>query len=381
LTRADIDTAASSFAVTLTPIDSIDVLEREWRVIERSDHISFFQSWEWIGSLLDTLPDSLRPLVVRVTSAERLVALGLLARGRAHRRGVIRSRTLHLNETGVPEYDGITLEHNGLLTEPGFEESALHAVIEYLSRRNDWDELYVGGLVPGHHALWARAASACALWSVMRWDKPHHRIDLNAIRTAGATYLDGLGSNTRYQIRRARKLYGARGTLALRHASSLAEATAWLDQLVALHQAYWRAKGEPGAFASAQARAFHAALLKKAWPRGAVDIVRVTVGEDSLGYLYNFRKGGTLYNYQSGFVYEQDAKLKPGLVCHALAAEDALASGLGDYDLLAGGGHYKQSLANASGTMVWAVFQHKRLLIGIENLLRRAKERWKGRYR
>jgi CelD/BcsL family acetyltransferase involved in cellulose biosynthesis len=230
-------------------------------------------------------------------------------------------------------------------------------------------------------ARWRQAASASGLWSLVRWEKPWYRIDLAAIRSGGRSYMDSLSANTRYQIRRARKIYASRGELVLRHAATLLEAQAWFEHLGKLHQHYWTSKGEPGAFATAQTQRFHAALVNRAWPRGAVEIAKVLAGDHVVGYLYNFRKGGTLYNYQSGLAYEDDAKLKPGLVCHTLTAEDALERGLQTYDLLAGSGHYKQSLSNETRSMAWAVLQQRRLTIGIENGLRSVRDRWRDRFR
>lgn len=378
VTRTMSPYGTSPLEVTLSRIEDADALKTEWRAIEQSDRISFFQTWDWIGSLLETLPANASPSVLRVTSEGLVVALGLLSRCAGQRRRVIRTRTLHLNETGLSNYDSVTLEHNGLLTKDGFEQAAIEAVLNYLIKRKDWDELYLGGIVSEEHSHWSRAAPERRLWSVTRWEKPFYFIELDRIRGAGKSYLESLSANTRYQIRRSKKIYAMRGDLHLRHAASLDEAHAWLGQLIELHQAYWHDKGEPGAFASDYTIRFHTAVVRGGWSRGSVEIAQIAAGENVLGYLYNFRKDRVLYNYQSGFVYEADSKLKPGLVCHSLAAENAMERGLAKYDLLAGGSHYKQSLTNSAGVMTWGVLQRKRLLIGIENTLRNARDNWRA---
>ena len=45
---------------------------------------------------------------------------------------------------------------------------------------------------------------------------------------------------------------------------------------------------------------------------------------------------GVISNYQSGFLYESDSQLKPGLVSHMLAIDHNLDSGARTYDFLAG---------------------------------------------
>jgi CelD/BcsL family acetyltransferase involved in cellulose biosynthesis len=88
-------------------------------------------------------------------------------------------------------------------------------------------------------------------------------------------------------------------------------------------------------------------------PAGAVRISRTVVGDRTIGILYNFVHHGRVLNYQSGFLYEQDARLKPGLVSHVLSIEDSLRRDECGYDFLAGPAGHKSRLANAESTMVW----------------------------
>jgi hypothetical protein len=69
--------------------------------------------------------------------------------------------------------------------------------------------------------------------------------------------------------------------------------------------------------------------------------------------LYNFVHDGRILNYQSGFLYEGDARLKPGLVSHVLSIEDSVARGERCYDFLAGPAGHKPHLANAEHAMKW----------------------------
>src|SRR5436190_13689285 len=163
--------------VTLTALVDIPALEAQWRALEGSDRVSFFQSWDWIGSWLETLPQAVLPHLLQVRSDVRCVGLGLLSRGSARRRGVIRTQTLHLHETGVAEYDAITMEHNGLLTEPGFEQAVVDAAVHHLALQDDWDELYLGGMLSEELACWSGPAARNGLWQQVRAEYPHHVID------------------------------------------------------------------------------------------------------------------------------------------------------------------------------------------------------------
>jgi hypothetical protein len=89
--------------------------------------------------------------------------------------------------------------------------------------------------------------------------------------------------------------------------------------------------------------------------------------------VYNFVHDGRVLNYQSGFLYESDGRLKPGLVSHVLAIEDSIARGERGYDFLAGGAGHKSRLANREHAMKWIAIGRDSSERRIEAKLRGAK--------
>ncbi|MGZ9042781.1 MAG: GNAT family N-acetyltransferase, partial [Allosphingosinicella sp.] len=140
-----------------------------------------------------------------------------------------------------------------------------------------------------------------------------------------------------------------------------------------LHQAYWTARGKPGAFANPVFTVFHTRLIREALSRKEVEIARISSEKGVIGYLYQFRKNGRVYSYQSGFHYEDDNRLKPGLVSHRLAIEHSLSAGDAVYDFLAGDDRYKRSLGTDAGQLFWLTLQKRRLAFFLERGLRAAK--------
>ena len=376
---APLSADTGAWPVSLMPLVDRAALAREWRVLEQTSRASFFLSWDWMGALLDSAEGIEAPLVMRVGSGPTPKGLALLWRGRQRRHGLVRSRSLHLNETGRPEFDRITMEHNGVLAAAADEAAVLRAAVGHLASCPGWDECYLSGLDDSVLQAVADEAAQHPLWHRRRWTKSYHFVNLDDVRQHGGDYLDSLSANTRYQARRAIKGYAALGALQCRRAASTEEALDWFQDLARLHQAHWGVRGEPGAFSSGFTRRFHATLIAQGWARGVVSMLRVTAGAELLGYVYNFERDGTASNYQSGHVTGESSKLKPGLVVHCLAVQDALQRGLRSYDLLMGGDHFKPSLCNASGHMSWSVLQQRRLVLGIENRVRQARDRWQAR--
>lgn len=355
--------------VALQALTDIDALAQLWLDLEARAPHSFFQSWAWIGCWLRALPRELHPLLFSASVAGRPAALAILVPRRDRRHGLFLSRSLHLNETGVPALDTLTIEYNGFLFDPssGFSQ---RDIVEYLRNHcRDWDELVLGGLRA--HELAALHCDGLVL-------APYHTtrayfVNLNAVRASGGDFLNTLSANSRYQLRRARALYAARGSLRLDTAHDEAEAQAFLTGLKALHQAYWTIRGAPGAFAAPFFEIFHRALIASRFASGEIQLLRVMVGADPIGYLYNFVHRGHVYAYQSGFAYEADNKIKPGLVAHSLAIEMNLRAGRTVYDFMAGEDRHKQSLSNDGVDLAWVRLQRPHAKFMVERTLKQMK--------
>ncbi len=313
--------------VTLKPIDGFDDLAGRWRALERRAGCGFFTSWTFLGCQVRERFG--RAQLLCVTQDGHDVALALLGRNRGR---------LWLNQTGQPAHDSVFIEHNRLLAaldEPG--------TVAALRQACGADSLVLSG-VDGATLL----AAGDAGWLDVSQSRWAPRVDL---QTLGRPYLDTLSGNTRAQIRRSMRLYGP--DLVLSRAGTLEAAREYFSDMVGLHQAAWRRRGKPGAFAAAETRAFHLALIARAWPKGEADLMRVTAGGRHVGTLYMLVRDGVVHSYQSGFAQARSPQEKPGLVCHALAIAHYAAAGAAAYDLLAGADRYKLSLASHGETLHW----------------------------
>lgn len=309
-------------------------LEAEWRALETRAAPSFFQSWSWIGCLAEErFPD---PVLLRARAGGETVGLALFNR---------RGRTLSLTESGDPALDAPFIEHNAPLVAGGPEIAA--ALLRAAWQVPKVSRLVLGGVAPA-------LAEAAGGHGFRRQLRGAPFVDLAAVQGQGGDYLSSRSPNTRQQIRRSLRHFAAAGALSLARAGTAAEAAAWLDALVALHTASWQRRGKPGAFATEFLRRFHAALVASSFARDELDLLRLTAGSAVVGYLYNFRLGGRVYAYQSGFdTTDAASQARPGLCLHALAIQQALDRGDGVYDFLAGDVRYKQSLATGSQDLAW----------------------------
>lgn len=344
-------------------------LAQEWIDLESRSEGNFFLSWAWLSCWLSTTGS--RPILVRARDGSQTVGLGFLGRN-ATRRHFLSVRQLCLNETGVSDHDGLTIEHNGLLMARDVSEELPTRFFEEVRKSQalgTWDELVLGGV----SYVWVDAARAAGLKIELDQKKADYCVDLERVRKSGRSWQAGLSSNLRSQFRQSRTFAERIGTLSLSRAATAQEALTYFDGLIELHTAYWKASGKPGAFATSFSVNFHRTLISRSTESGGVEILQLSAGEQVLGYLYNFNYSGTVSNYQSGFSYLDDNRHRPGLLAHGLAIEQSLASGGKRYDFLAGDSPYKQRLGEDAGSLLWCRAQRNRPGLILERLARRAK--------
>lgn len=360
---------------TLVDIPDLDDLADMWIDLEPRCDVSYLTSWGWIGTWLKHVPVELRPQALVIEDACGVRGIGLVNRRWVSRRAIIRSHALFLNETGHPTYDELTTEYNGLLVDRECAEAATLAALQsLLDDGQEWDEFFISGIEAD--SLLERTVRELDDGVECRVLKEHpcFQVSLEALRESGIDFLSTLSGNTRGQIRKAMRLYESQGKLKLESGRDAAESLAFYERLKVLHDARWCARGEPGAFLPF-CDTFHRDLIESRFDTGEIQMLRISAGEDEVGYLYNFVYGGRVYNYQSGFTFGDDPKQKPGLVTHALAIQYNLEQGADIYDFMAGDHRHKRSLAVEGKPMRWIVLRRPRLRFSIEDVLRGWKRR------
>jgi CelD/BcsL family acetyltransferase involved in cellulose biosynthesis len=336
----------------------LPALEREWRALEREMERGFFLSWAWIGTWLATLPPSVAPFLLRARHGEATLGLAV---------GVERARPrgLYLNATGDRDLDAIYTEHNGFLCAISAEKALLTALAAWFARS-----------VPALGALHLPGIAAPARPGRLldeRHEVAGFAIDLARIAAVGEVAAV-LGANARQQLRRALRGYERRGPLSLVEAGGIGEALDFFAALKQLHIASWQRRGRPHAFSTPHFERFHRALIEREFAHGGIQLLKIAAGEAAIGYLYNFRRNGIVYAYQSGF---DDGRrgLSPGVVSHALAIAHNAASGARLYDFLAGANRLKESFATLRYTLVWQTLRRPRLDHRLRAAARRIKRR------
>ena len=341
------------YQVRMDPLPDNDVLRDAWLGIEAKSQCSFFTSWAWIGTWLALVCPPRHARMVSVRLGTKLVALGVFTtRRRFFGMGPMH---LRLHETGDKVLDSLTIEYNGLVCEAGYERQALAAVIDHFARNDSrWLTLYLPGMevdrVPydliRSTGLNSRTQKRAACY-----------VDLAMLGEGRQDYMATvLSSKARGSIRRtARKLASLHGDIAVSVATTKEQRLACFHAMAQLHENHWTEESDDhGAFGDPRILHFHERLISESDDGEGPQLIRLSAGEQVIGYVYNLVWRGTVYFYQAGIDYQRFGTYgSPGLLLLVHAIEQALADGHSRFELMAGDSAYKHTLSMAQSKMVW----------------------------
>lgn len=328
-----------------------------WKAIESDADHDFFLGHVWIGAWQQVA----KPVgdCYLATSDGAPVGAAIISNPPGNLRSALRAE-YRMHETGIAGVDGLYIEYNGILARPEFARECLTSIVDALRRKpkNPLQRLaptflIVSAASPGFTRLMQKTFPDVRIF---RKEKSPF-VALDRLRTEKRPHLSALSANARSQLKHARRDIEAIGELALQRAATVPQALTFFGELKPLHIARWNLLGKPSAFDNPVFEPFVAALIESGVPTGAVDVLRATAGGKPFGYLVNFRHQGACLNYTSGFAYDEFADLKPGLVSHLLAIEDADRNGSTSYNFLAGAARYKTSLSTDSEELCWLRLQ------------------------
>lgn len=341
-----------------------------WRALCARCRHSYYVSPGWIENWLACVAGRVRPLLVLALDGGTPLAAFLATSSRRLRGGLIPSRIVNVFATGDYDMDRIAPIYNAFLMPDGATVS-LRGLLEALPMA--WDEVFFPGLSP-HGFPGTALTGRKEKWLLHDYDKPLYFIEMDSFGTDRDAYLSRLSPNTRSQIRRSLRLFSQNGPVRLQAAATVEEASAMAHQLYRLCNARKASKHLRSSIDDFFV-AFHDRLIRTRFPHGEIQLLHVYNDSGSIGYLYNHVADGTVYNYQSGFEYSEDNRLKPGLVTHVEAILYNAGLGHRVYDFGAGDDRYKKSLATGEGVMPWVRVLRPELKMGLFRCLKGLLER------
>lgn len=344
----------------------VQVLENIWFAIESEGSLPFFLSWAWISCWLKTYTPIVIATVAKVN--DEPVAVGLFTDSIQKRRGFITAQQFRLNQIGDKIKDQIWIEYNDFICLEGHREQAIGACLKALDHNCSWDEIVLSNM----NLERANKITKLIAHSTQDSQRPCYAVDLKSIRQSNSNYLKSLTANTRYQIRRSKRLYEKKyGAIKMTSADNMEQALEFFHQAGPFHILRWSDSG----YQNEQFVKFHENLIRSSFDDGQVKLLKIRAGNETIAIMYYHLINNSVYFYLHGLLYEPNSKLKPGLVAHTIATEFFLSQGVDKYDFMGGYSQYKEQLADLSDYLVTVTIQRPRSRFKIERLARNIKKR------
>ena len=359
-------------------------IERAALALRLREPDSVFLSHAWFEASTESWRGRVDFDLIELSPLGQHPVWALVSRRREWRHGFLPVNVISLNQSCCPALDQPWIERNGLFGQRSGEfDHDLSALINHLLEDPDWDELRLPGLGSEQARQALYEAARHGLIARLELEQPSFHIDLNHIRDAhSGDYLKSLSSNSRQQLRRAKRLAEKTlGPVVIEEADTCEQALGWFHETAPLHRARW---GRPDSsefdsgFDNPEFIQFHEKLIQKAFTTHSIQYLRCSAGDQTLAYLYNFISGNRVHFYLSGVSYALDQTIKPGMLAHWMAIEHNLQAGHGSYDFLAGDARYKRSLSTGEDRTLWLILRRPRLKLEMESRARRLKQKLTG---
>lgn len=308
----------------LTRSEQFAALRPEWEALLARADVSLFQTWEWQWSWWRHFGRG-RLCLLTARRGGELLGIAPLMLGRYFGLPI---RCLRFIGTLGTDYLDLIVDRR----EATELVDCFMAAIAERSRR--WDMVDLQQIRGASPLARAAAPPPCRTLHLHQ-----ERCPFVALPPSWDEYAGGLGKSLRKNIGYYRRLMEREHRFEIETVTNgqLPEA---MEEFFTLHQARWRRRRLPGAFAGDRIRRFHHDVAAQFNERGWLRLHRLRLDGRTRAVLYCFNHGGKGYYYQGGFEPEL-ARYSPGTVLTAHAIQDAIGLGAAEFDFLRGDEPYK----------------------------------------
>lgn len=358
-------------------ISSFSEIEVEWKLMEKALSPEYFQSFSWQQLWHKTMQaKGFHPLVLGLCAKDKIHLLSSIIVEKKRTLALFKQETAYFNCCGSEEFDVICPEFCNPLISKEAPQDSFGRMLDHLVSHLNVKQVFINAVpIDTMHEL-QQSCQGRGVHFTIESRSAHHWIDLDQLRSSGREHLSSINSRARSTIRKTIEKYENQfGKVKLRPAESSTVAKEWFDKLIELNLHRFKSKGKTSSFCFPFLKDYHDDLIEHAFPKGEVVMVRLEAGDRIIGYIYGFQYNKVISIYQTGFVFEEDNKLSPGMVAHHLFVQESLSNGISRYDFLAGDYQYKRVLSNEHSELVWIRISKPNFISSVENILKKLKRK------
>ena len=313
---------------------ALEDLRGVWdQLLDESSTKSFFLTWTWLESWWKNYGGDKQLHVLTAWDGEALAAVAPFCLDLVRHQGRTWRRLQFIGD-GSDDSDYLDC-----FARPAREADAAQAILDYLhSQRHLWDYLELHGPTASSPMLRALIDGATQRgWCSSTEDVPCLKLDLPGNWN---DYLQSLKPRLRTKLRSSMAFFEQQVKAKPIECTTEEQLREWLPLFFDLHAKRWNAKGKAGVFHGKEKRDFYFEISRSALKAGTLDFHRIDWGERPLAFQYGFRYQNCFYLLQEA--YDPDFEsLRPGLALRGMRFREMIASGIREYDFLAGTAPHK----------------------------------------
>ena len=315
--------------LTVRAFDLLQIsdVEQYWKNIEkRAEPISYFLSWDWIGSWVNTCKPS-GFFIVGFDEAEP-VAIGFI--GTPDNNGIG-----WLNKAGIDKKDQVWIEYNDFFITADNKTKIRQFMVSFLLNNKTF------GLKKLHIDMTTLALKDYGQNGYIKLVSDGYLQRLKDVQGL-SQLLNKYSKNTKRQIKKSEDLLKQTGELKLEVLSEDKQADVLLNEISELHKSQWVDSKWGSGFTNEEFVKCHQQLITLP----STKILCLTCDGIPIAYGYFLLSGGSVNFYLSAIDKNPDNKIKVGLLFHCYAMLHFSKQGFKIYDFLAGDARYKKSLSS-----------------------------------
>lgn len=295
-----------------------------WRALETTiKDITLAASWVWTETWIETYGDFIPYFFIVAYEEKKPVGIVLITK-ETGRTLPFPVNSYSVGTGGEPLKERTHILNKSILVDSKHHNEFIALIVEHFRTHIRWEELTMEFYRNREYTAFLSAVKTKKLKHVVIREYEYIR-DLVAIRTAGGSVFDALPSSTKYKVKRSLKGFG--NDVFAEYGKTVDQTLEIYHEMIDLHQKVWERRGKRGMFASPRFRQFHESIIRKLYPTGGANMIRVQSKRfGTIGCIYLLIDRGEAMMYQTGFntfdgvTFEHNTnknKIKPGLVSHA----------------------------------------------------------------
>ena len=312
-----------------------DINVDAWNALVRSNATNEpFQTYEWMRCWWEALQSDRELLLLVAQDGTRLVGIAPLML-RTEGRGLLRRSIIEFIGSGESDYCDFIIS-------PEYKEAVLTAFIEHLDKEHvDWDALSLQNIPDRSDTLPMIEGILSAYPYKIR--KRRSFLCPTILIKEDPDFADQC--TRKKSLRRHYNYFNRVGQLTFQKVETIAEIEECLDDFFMQHVERRAIAGGRSKFDDQRMRDFYRCLVSRALPAGWLRFAKVTLDDVPIAYHFGFEYSGKFTWYKPTFNVDYIHR-SPGEVLIKFLLEDAIQSGLDEFDFTIGDEGFKRRFAN-----------------------------------